>query len=370
MRVKLTQSLLKGIKPRDSVYYLYDTVSPGLAVRVNPTGKWVFIWNGRLNGQYKRQNLLSSTLDSARREVSRLNSGGIRNNPDLTFRELIDWYIENHAKPMKRTWHRDRSRADSHLSHWYDRPAHSIRRDEVMSLRNKLADTAHAANDTVQFVHHVYRLAIREGLLTDNPAKEIPRFKEHSRERFLYPEEIQRFFAALERLTRQTTRDFFLLALFTGQRRSNVCSMRWDELDLKAAMWRIPAAKFKTGKGIVVPLSQPVLQILDRRAEFTSSSPWVLPSTQSPTGHLNDPKGAWKQVLKWSQLQDVRIHDLRRTLGSWMANNSVPLNIIGQALGHTTAQSTAIYARLLHGTVRDASEAAAKSIMDAAEKKV
>ena len=72
---------------------------------------------------------------------------------------------------------------------------------------------------------------------------------------------------------------------------------------------------------------------------------WVFPS-DGQSGHLNDPKKAWARLLKRAQIEDLRMHDLRRTFGSWQAALGANGYIIGKSLGHKSQQSTAIYARL------------------------
>jgi len=62
----------------------------------------------------------------------------------------------------------------------------------------------------------------------------------------------------------------------------------------------------------------------------------------------------------------VRIHDLRRTLGSWQAATGASLSIIGRALGHKSVTATAVYARLDLDPVRQSVEAATRAILDAA----
>src|SRR5207253_4557583 len=75
-------------------------------------------------------------------------------------------------------------------------------------------------------------------------------------------------------------------------------------------------------------------------------------------GHLAEPKKAWKRILKAADLSDVRIHDLRRTLGSWQAATGASLPIIGKTLHHANPSTTAIYARLNLDPVRAAMETA------------
>ena len=78
-----------------------------------------------------------------------------------------------------------------------------------------------------------------------------------------------------------------------------------------------------------------------------------------------DPKKAWKALLTAAGLEDLRIHDLRRSLGSWAAIQGTSLAIIGAALGHKSTESTRIYARLTVDPVRDAMEKATSAMVSA-----
>jgi integrase len=72
------------------------------------------------------------------------------------------------------------------------------------------------------------------------------------------------------------------------------------------------------------------------------------------SGHVMEPKSAWKRILKRAELADLRLHDLRRTLGSWQAATGASLPIIGKSLGHNSLQATKIYAQLDLDPVRAA----------------
>jgi integrase len=99
-----------------------------------------------------------------------------------------------------------------------------------------------------------------------------------------------------------------------------------------------------------VALSPIVLRLLENR-KATSTGEWVFPG-RGRTGHLVEPKSAWKRILKRAGLQDLRLHDLRRTLGSWQAATGASLPIIGKTLGHKSLSTTQIYARLNLDPVR------------------
>ena len=83
------------------------------------------------------------------------------------------------------------------------------------------------------------------------------------------------------------------------------------------------------------------------------------------TGHLAEPKKGWQRILSRAGLGDLRIHDLRRTLGSWQAKQGASFAIIGKSLNHKNQNTTAIYARLDLDPVRDSVNAATTAMMAA-----
>lgn len=67
-----------------------------------------------------------------------------------------------------------------------------------------------------------------------------------------------------------------------------------------------------------VPIIEQLRELL-LKIKQNSNSPWVLPSEQSASGHLEEPKRAWKSLLKRADIDNLRLHDLRRTMGSYQA---------------------------------------------------
>ena len=159
-------------------------------------------------------------------------------------------------------------------------------------------------------------------------------------------------------------RDFFLMLLFTGARRANVLGMAWKDVNLDLGLWNIPAEQSKNKTAYTVPIIGHAMEILMRRRGEYPDAPWVFPFA-SKTGHLQEPKRAWSRVLKAADLDGVRMHDLRRTLASWMAITGASEYIIKGALGHkTTGQSvTGIYARLSVDPIRAAMETAVQAML-------
>jgi integrase len=94
-------------------------------------------------------------------------------------------------------------------------------------------------------------------------------------------------------------------------------------------------------------------------------SEWIFPSRRARSGHLEEPKKAWQRIRERAAARDVRIHDLRRTLGSWLAASGYGLPMIGRVLNHSQPSATAVYARLDLEPVRRALEANAQAMLGA-----
>lgn len=118
-----------------------------------------------------------------------------------------------------------------------------------------------AANHILILMRAAYNWNITNGLISgENPWGHLKQFKIQSRERFLKPEEVTRLFAELDKMTNTTIRDFILLSLYTGARRSNVLAMKWSDVDLSMGTWKIP--RTKNGEWQIVPLTESAKKVL------------------------------------------------------------------------------------------------------------
>jgi len=191
----------------------------------------------------------------------------------------------------------------------------------------------------------------------------IRRNKEISRDRFIQGDELNAFFTALNNEPNPTIRDYIYLSLFTGARRDNVLSMKWSEISLSEGTWRIPMTKNGTPQNI--PLPKPIIELLkERRNMIDKSEVFVFPGS-GKTGHLVEPRKGWERLLAQAKIADLRLHDLRRTMGSWQAKTGASLVVIGKSLNHKSTQTTAIYARLDMDPVRASMNSAADAMLKA-----
>jgi integrase len=187
-------------------------------------------------------------------------------------------------------------------------------------------------------------------LKTDNPASRVRFFREEKRDRFPSPEELGRVNRALAEEPSPYWRAYFPLSLLLGTRKSELQSARWEDMDLNQKTWRIPSTK--AGRPHLLPLPKAAVEILER---LPRASEFVFPG-KSASGHLAESAKAWQRIRKRAGVSDARMHDLRRTLGSWLAAQGDSLSLIGRALNHSDVSTTQIYARLELEPVREALE--------------
>jgi len=156
------------------------------------------------------------------------------------------------------------------------------------------------------------------------------------------------------------------LYLLTGVRKSELLGARWDDIDWDRKELRL--GETKAGRVHYVPLSEPALAILNDLPRH-EGNPHILPGARKGQ-HLVNISKPWLRVRKAAGVVDVRLHELRRTVVSWLAQAGNDLHLIGKVLGHSTVTTTAVYARFGQDVVHQALEEHGKRLMEAAGKQV
>ncbi|TKD44231.1 tyrosine-type recombinase/integrase [Azotobacter chroococcum] len=341
----------------------------------------------------------------------------IREEP--TFAKLFELFLAGKMKrdgsPLSEKTKRDyRDTLRLYLEPIRARKLSHITRADVKAIHTKATKKSAAqADKAVAIVSAVFTFAAdHEHFDGASPASRIQKNPAPSRDRFAQANELPHLLAAI---AESPLCDYFLLSLLTGARRSNVQAMAWRDIDLDAGIWRIGMTKNGTPQN--VPLSPEAITTLQARKRAAGASPFVFPGS-GKTGHLVEPKKAWATILRRASVRrlldllqtagkltederqradrllieapttaekryravadaleidpadydmtDLRIHDLRRTLGSWQAKTGASLAIIGKSLNHKTHQATAIYARLDLDPVRQSVETATRAMLEAA----
>lgn len=150
-------------------------------------------------------------------------------------------------------------------------------------------------------------------------------------------------------------------------------SMQWSEIDEDSWVWIIPAAKMKGRKTQEILLGPAEVDILMQRKKLLESAgkltDFVFPSNKSASGHIQDSGNAWETLRKRLELDDVWIHDLRRSLASAMANTGASVAIVMQTLAHIDERTTMrAYIRTNRQAQLDARQKAQEAWFEAAAK--
>jgi integrase len=364
---------------------IYDTETPKLALRATAAGTKTFYVVKRAGASMawvKLGTFPEMTVEQARKAAalalgefaSGANPAAARRafKAEPTLSEFFTEYGTRHGE-KKRAWAADVQRFRDYLQ----KPMGGKKLSEIdRAMIAKVLHDAEKAGKSVATVRNIRALAsgvfgkaVEWGFLDYNPAQGVKvAGKKVSRDRFLQADELPRFFAAVAEED-STMRDFILLALLTGARRSNLCAMHWRELDLSAGVWRIPRTKNDEPQSVT--LCPEAVAILEARKDSTGGG-FVFPGT-GRTGHIVEPKKAVERVMARAGIpygrdvpNGVTLHDLRRTLGSWQARTGASLAIIGKSLNHKSPQATAIYARLDLDPVRQSVNTATSAMLEAA----
>lgn len=357
-------------------FYFYDTKINGLELMVTSTGVKSFKVYRKVGGKPVRVTLgkyPTITIEQARKEAHRVivelmygknpNKEKKKIAGETKFGELFELFMERYSKPNKKTWIADERMVQLFLTQWFNKKISHITKYDAQTIHEKIRQEngLYRANRVLSIIQIIYNKAIEWGWEGVNPTNGIKKFKEKSRDRFLHPDELPRFFKSLAAEENDAIKDYISISLFTGARKANVLAMRWEDINFERKEWRIPETK--NGEPLRIHLIDDVIEILKRRSIVYGKKDWVFQG-DGATGHLVEPKKGWKRILDRAGISDLRLHDLRRTLGSYQAATGANSYIIGRSLGHKSTQSTAIYARLNIDPVRDSVEKAAKVMLN------
>lgn len=366
LRINFTTKTLAAIAPpAQGRVVFHDLRTPDLSLRVDSNGRRTFFWFRTVAGKptFKPLGTFPTTaIEEARAAAQQLSVDleRFRRDPEgpnpfeghsatPTLSELFEAYISRHLlKEAKRPAEAE-TRARylfQYLACWRKRRISQITRREVIELHEEVGE-AHGrvvGNRVVQLLSTLYSFAERKDIWDGKaPTSKFSLFKEASRDRYLQRDEVPRLFKALKDAP-PDLRDFTLLALFTGARKSDVWAMAWSDLRLDGPRptWEIPDPKVEAYTANLHPAAVAIL--IHRKAEC-QDSPWVFPA-RSRSGHREDLKYYWRPLLERAGIKDFRIHDLRRSLASWEARQGTSLLLIAKSLGHKSTAATGRYARL------------------------
>ena len=258
--------------------YKRDTKEKGLVLCKTHTGKISFYLRKMVDGKDGR--ILIGYYPEISIENARKQALGLKGNiaqgknpqedknklkQEITFGELWLKYMELHSKPHKKSWQEDEDYYKRHLKTFQNVKISNISKTDIAQLHSKTSQNngIYVANKLLAIISVVFNKAIGWGWQGLNPANNIKKFKEKSRDRFLQASELPKFFKALDEEENLIIKDYVWLSILTGARKSNILSMNWQDIDFDSKIWKIPETK--NGDPLDVYLPPKAIEILKNR---------------------------------------------------------------------------------------------------------
>ena len=344
----------------------FDERMPGFHVRVTASGAKSYGLLYRHGRRRCRLTLASAdkvTLADAR-DLARAALKDLANGIDPaakkkadrmadTFDELAEQYLEKWAKPRKKSWRDDERIINNKLSPTLGKQrVQDITRADVRSLLARIATGSLKgqrkpapieANRTRAVLRKIFNWAISEDLAERNPVLGVPPPGiERQRDRVLNDGEIRAIWDELDN-EHPLIAAIFRLLLLSAQRRGEVLSMRWEDVDFNTAWWTIPGERAKNGLPHRVPLSTQALAVLDDVRRENPKSRWVFPSPKGNT-HIGTVQKAVERLRNSTEVE-FRLHDFRRTAASHMTSMGISRLTVSKILNHVEQGVTRVYDR-------------------------
>jgi integrase len=366
--VNLTDLKVKSLKSDpDGEYIQGDTQVRGFGIRVRPSGTHAYIVTKRLPGDTKPTRVTLGrigelTLQEAR-ERARGTIAAVRQGVDVnrakreavaghraqrvaaakvradtgyspdTFGELATRYIERECTRLARGAEIECVIRRELLPELGTRPLAQLRRRDLNAIVDAIIDSGRpsAAHKLREVGKRITSWADNEELIERDPFEggKNP-VRRTARARALSTTEIAALWQALQAMGAPMGA-FMRLGLVTGQRRTEIASLEWSEIDLEARLWTIPPAKSKNRLAHLVPLSPLAIAIIESLQGIDDRFAF---STR-PGTRISGFSKAKSRAVTLSGVTDWRIHDLRRTVATRMAELGIPHPVVSKLLNHS-----------------------------------
>ena len=346
---------------------VWDGELKGFGLRVYPGGKKSFILKYRIAGKqgiYSIGEYGKITVEEARLIAKNLFAD-IANGKDPreekkksalgnTMKDLAEHYLE-YSKKTKKRWKDDYYRINYLLPIIGARKISSILPKDIQELCNDIGkDHTYEANRVRSLLSAMFTYAQKIGMIDEqsaNPCKHVEKFKEQSRDRWVTHEELPRLWQAIENEPNIYIRAALKIDLLLGLRKMELLSLQWKDISFERKT--IYLGDTKAGRPFTLPIQPLVIEILESLPR-TEGNPFVFCSKVKDGCHIVEIKNSWNRIKKEANLEDIRLHDLRRTVGSWLATSGHSLPLIGKTLNQSSQQVTEVYSRLSTDPVRAA----------------
>jgi integrase len=379
-KAKLTKRTVEAINPGPRDIEVWDTELAGFKLKVTPPGRRSYYLFYRTANGTKRNPKIGDhgtmTADQARStalqwlaDVRKGNDPAgerkaLREAP--TVADLAERYMDEHALQHKKALSvaADRRNIDNHVLPLLggmkvrdvtradiDRAKLAIRNGKTATFertkprgRRVVKGGEGVANRVLALLSKMFALAERWGWRDGNPARNVTKYREHKKDRFLTGDELARFHAALDAAEADNAVSFMATAtlrllLYTGARLGEITGLRWHQVDMGARCFRLEDSKAGRKE---IHLGSAALAVLDALPKGAPDDLVIV--SAKPDAPISLTKPFYRERDLADMPADVTIHTLRHTFASWAVMGGFTLAQTGAMLGHRSAQTTLRYA--------------------------
>lgn len=378
----LTERIVRDQKPGPKSVILWDGQITGLGCKVFPSGHKAYVLSYR-SGRRKRlaslgrcsELSLRDARDRARVELSQIHAGEDdplerrrRQREAPTVNEALAKFFDE-TVPQRIAAGRFSERTAREYT-WqarrYVAPAlgpmlvSSVNRHDVESAVARLADRPSQRNRVLAFLSRLFTLTERWEWRAQhtNPVRGIERAREEPRRRILSGKEFALLARALTDAEQRCPPSVAAIrvAALTGLRIGEVLAMRWADIDLESGRVSLPATK--TGARVHdLPAAA-----IDLVCALPRVNEWIFTNGRLAPVQYRTVRRHFLEIVAAAGLEDVRLHDLRRTLITTAAAGGESVFVIRGLLGHTTTVMAARYVQEAGLAVREARERAGSAV--------
>lgn len=271
------------------------------------------------------------------------------------FKDFAREFLERYSKVNKRSWRSDVSIVNKLNLYFGDKYLEEIRPEEVegfKSARLEEGRTRSKVNRDLSLLKKMFNVAIDWNRLETSPMTKVRLFpeKDNLKERILTDEEE----TSLLKACPPYLRSIVITALYTGMRRGEILSLKWNQVDLEKDI--ITVKRTKSGKDRLVPIGESLKGILRLLRSENSSSEHVFlyPPTKKP---FTDIKKSFQTAVRKAKVQGLRFHDLRHTYASRLIARGTDIITVRDLLGHYSVEVTQRYTHSNQAQKRQAVDA-------------
>jgi integrase len=373
---ELTDSLIRHHSTPEKTIEISDTMAAGLVVRITKTGHKSFVFRYRFGDKVRRFTMgtfPTLRLAKARKMAENLHiqvKQGTDPKADrdqklkktTTFKQLADRFKKIHLPGLSPFTQDEYERIiDVELIPVIgNKPAKDITRSDVVEILDNKAiaeGRKTMANKIRARLHTIFEFGIQKEIVEHNPVSRTKPYKSTpDNDRVYDKDELKLLWDSFDQLT-EPARSYFKIITLTGQRRTETQYMKWEHVrkiqdnDFTGWVWQIPAELSKSNRAHLVPLSPHAIEIIEGLRERAAGNPYVFSSLQSPGNPfaLRTIKRAVRDLRKSTVVGDFRLHDMRRTVATYLAKIGTRQEVTSKILNHKTgaggSQVTQIYNR-------------------------